>query len=543
MSSTLGPARARPEPHAGRAVRGPSRRTVIYLAIALIIVLAAVIAFYGWQALAPRAPVVPAPNHWPTNGWRATAPESHRFDSAILADGLRAIRQDGTKIHSLLVVRGGDVVLDAYFYPYDGSSVHDLASVTKSFMTTLIGIAADQGKLKLDAPMLSFFPDRTVANRDARKEHITVRHLASMTAGLACDHRPDEPTNRAMHASSDWVQFALDLPMVAEPGTTFAYCSPAMHLLSAILQKATGMTALDFARANLFEPLGIRDVQWPADPQGVTNGHGELYLHPYDAAKLGFLWLQGGQWEGKQIVSREWVRASSQMQIATGPDYGEDYGYGWWIARPNDEPTFSADGRGGQRVLVYPGMNLVLMATGGGFELDDVTGYLVAAIGKTDPLPANSAGVANMQAALAEVAQPPAAKPVPPLPEMAKSVSGHTYVFEDNPYRLASLRLDFTDSAEAILHLTHFSQNGDLLGAVGLDGQYRFTDGSDSPTETFRVGLRGAWTDAQTFELDYNQVASPNALVFTVRFDGKRATVEGPGVDWEGNVLFEGRQE
>jgi hypothetical protein len=339
------------------------------------------------------------------------------------------------------------------------------------------------------------------------------------------------------------VQFALDLPMVAEPGTTFAYCSPATHLLSAVLQQATGMTALDFARANLFAPLGIHGEQWPADPQGVTNGHGELYLYPRDAAKLGFLWLHEGQWDGEQIVSRAWVRASSEFQIATSPAYGEDYGYGWWIARPDDDPTFSADGRGGQRVLVFPAMNLVLAVTGGGFELDDIVSYLVAAIGETDPLPANPAGVADLQAALAEVAQPPAAQPVPPLPDTAWAISGQTYIFEDNPYRLARLRLDFDETAEAVLRMTHYSANGDLLGAVGLDGQYRFTDGADGPEERFRVGLRGAWTDAQTFVLDYNQVASPNALLLTARFDGDRVALEGPGLDWEGTVSFEGRQE
>jgi CubicO group peptidase (beta-lactamase class C family) len=297
----------------------------IRLAIAtLAIVAVAVAAVFIWQAVRSSTPEIPAPDYWPTNGWRTAAPETHGFDSAITAHGLRAIRQDGTRIHSLLVVSEGELILDAYFYPYDGSTVHDQASVTKSVMTTLIGIAADQGKLDLDAPMLSFFPERTIANREARKERVTVRHLISNTAGMECIHHPDEPTSRAMHASPDWIQFTLDLPMVAEPGTTFAYCSPGMHLLSAILQQATGMTTLEFARANLFEPLGILDVQWPPDPQGVTNGHGELYLQPRDMAKLGLLWLHDGEWDGKQIVAREWVRAATQSQIATGPDYSED---------------------------------------------------------------------------------------------------------------------------------------------------------------------------------------------------------------------------
>lgn len=518
----------------------PPVRLVI---VALSIVALAVAAILILRAVKPTTPAVPAPDYWPTNGWRTAAPETHGFDSAIMAQGLGSIVKDGTKVHSLLVVSGGDILLDAYFYPYDGSVVHDQASVTKSVMTTLIGIAADQGKLELDAPMLSFFPDRQVANRDARKERIKVRHLASMSAGMECIHRPDEPTNRAMHASPDWVQFTLDLPMVAEPGTTFAYCSPAMHLLSAILQEATGMTTLEFARANLFEPLGIQDMQWPPDPQGVTNGHGELYLRPRDMAKLGFLWLHDGQWDGKQIVSRKWVRAASQSQISTGPDYGEDYGYGIWIARKDEDPQyFAADGRGGQKILVVPSMNLIVVATGGGYNFDDVAKYLVAAIGKSNPLASNPQGLAGLEKALAEVKQGPAIQPVTALPGMAQTISGHTYVFDENPYQIASLRMDFDGSDEAAAYITYQDGTTDLVGKVGLDGRYRLTEFSDGPEEKFPVGMRGAWSDGQTFVLDYNQVASPNALPLTVHFDGERVTIQGPGVDWEGTVTVEGRQ-
>jgi CubicO group peptidase (beta-lactamase class C family) len=524
--------------------KAPSVSPTRWMFLALILVLLAVGSVFIRRAMKPSSPDVPAPDYWPTNGWRTAPPETHGFDSAITAHGLRAIIQDGTRIHSLLVVSGGEIILDAYFYPYDGSTVHDQASVTKSVMTTLIGIAADQGKLNLDAPMLSFFPDREIANRDARKERITVRHLASMSSGLECYHHPNEPTNQAMHASPDWVQFTLDLPMLAEPGTTFAYCSPGLHLLSAILQQATGMTTLEFARANLFEPLGIRDVQWPPDPQGITNGHGELYLRPRDAAKLGFLWLHGGEWDGKQIVSHEWVEASSRLQIDTGSNYGTDYGYGMWIARQDEEPGyFSADGRGGQRVVVIPSMNLIVVTTGGGFEFDDAVKYLEAAIGDANPLPANPAGVADLENALAEVVQPPAAQPVPPLPDMATLISGKTYHFDDNPYRLASLRMDFNESVEATVHLTYYGDIVDLLGAVGLDGQYRLAEFSESPAEKFLVGMRGAWSDTQTFVLDYNQVASPNALLLSVRFDGDQVTLEGPGIDREGTVTIEGRQE
>jgi hypothetical protein len=302
------------------------------------------------------------------------------------------------------------------------------------------------------------------------------------------------------------------------------------------------MGTLEFAHLNLFEPLGIHDVVWSTDPQGTPNGHGELYLHPRDAAKLGFLWLHGGQWEGKQIISREWVRASSQMQIATGPNYGEDYGYGWWVARPGENPTFDADGRGGQKILVFPAMDLVIVTTGGGFELGDVEDYLVAAIGKTNPLPDNPAGIAELKAALDEVAQPLAVQPVPPLPDIARTISGHTYLFDENLYHLASVFLEFNEPAEARLALTYYGDMRDYKGLVGLDGRYRFSRAWDGSRE-FIQGLRGAWTDAQTFVLDYNEIASPNAMMLSMHFDGERVTIEGPGPERDGTISVEGWQE
>ena len=158
--------------------------------------------------------------------------------------------------------------------------------------------------------MISFFPEYTIANLDARKKAITIRHLASMSAGMECSGLPDELTVKDMEASPDWVQFALDRPMAYEPGKHWEYCGLWMHLLSAILEKATGMPAQEFARINLFEPLGIQAGTWPADPQGVNMGAGNLRLFPTDMAKLGLLWLQQGRWDGRQVVSSTWVQQS-----------------------------------------------------------------------------------------------------------------------------------------------------------------------------------------------------------------------------------------
>jgi CubicO group peptidase (beta-lactamase class C family) len=175
---------------------------------------------------------VPQASYYPTQGWHTSTPEEQGFDSAKAAEGLQAMRDQGINIHSLIVIRNDNMVLDAYFYPYDGTTFHEIASVTKSVMTTLIGIAADQGKLSLDDKMVSFFPDHTIANRGFWKNQITVRQLAGMTSGLDCVSANGEQTLAEMGSAPDWVQFTLDLKVKHIPGTSFEYCSPGMHVLS-----------------------------------------------------------------------------------------------------------------------------------------------------------------------------------------------------------------------------------------------------------------------------------------------------------------------
>jgi len=454
-------------------------------------------------------------------GWQVSTPEEQGFDSAKLAEGLLAIRENGTAIHSLMIVRDEAVILDAYFDPYNGSTYHDLASVTKSVMTTLIGIAADQGKLSLDDPLLSFFPDRPIADRGERKEKITVRHLASMSSGLDCDPIDDATS---MMASQDWVRFALDLPMVYEPGTHFVYCSPGMHLLSAILQEATGMTALEFAQQNLFRPLGITNVYWTADPQGVTYGFGGLCLQPHDMAKLGSLFLHQGEWQGQQIVSGAWVESALQVHMQ-GTGRIEDYGYGWWIGQPSNEPEFLATGNGGQKIKVYPRLNLIVVMTGGGFEFSEIEPYFLAAMSDMEkPLPSNPAGVASLKAAVSAIAQGPQPEPVPPLPATARDISGQTFVFEPNRIGLLSVRLDFDESAETTIQLEMANESGPRLIRVGLDGVYR-TSRAGRP-----ILARGHWADVQTFILDYNEGPGLAAYAIRLNFEGDRLIFQAPGL-------------
>ena len=237
---------------------------------------------------------------WPTEGWVTSTPEEQGMDSALLADGLEYLmEQSGFDIHSLTVIRNGHIVTDANFFPFRAGELHDLASVTKSFTATLVGMAIEQDLIEgVEQPVLEVFPDRTVANLDADKEAMTVEDLLTMSPGFECRRSPD--TTAQMMETPDWVQFALDQPMTHEPGTAWAYCGVASHLLSAAIAETSGMHALDFASSHLLLPLGIDDARWFTDPQGNHRGWGDLFLHPHDAAKLGYLYLSGGEWDGRQ---------------------------------------------------------------------------------------------------------------------------------------------------------------------------------------------------------------------------------------------------
>lgn len=442
----------------------------------------------------------------------AAAPEGAGFSSSALAQVVAAAGQSGLPIHSLLVERGNRIILDTTFYPYDGKTVHDMASVTKSVMTTLIGIAAAEGRLDLDAPMLSFFVGRDIANRDPRKERITVRQLTQNLSGLACIGAPEEVTLGEMQASANYVQFALDLPMQAEPGARFDYCSPGMHLLSAILQQATGETAIEYGRARLFGPLGITDVTWDDDAQGVTRGWGDLHLTPADMAKLGTLWLQQGRWNGTQIVPEEWLTTATTVAVRS--DRYEDYGAGFWIG-PRSEPVpyFFASGRGGQRILVAPALDLVIVTTGGGFDPGDIIDPVVATLrDPANPLAADSAGEAALREALRAAAAGPAPQPVSDPPPLAQQITGRTFRVEPNAYGLASIRLDFPGGSEA--KMTLHDPTGAVPRPVGLDGVYRWSEGMSG----VRYGARGAWVDSRTFVIDYNTIGDIRAYTVTGQF-------------------------
>ena len=463
------------------------------------------------------------------NDWETGSPEDVGLNSTDLVQIFDFVRQREIPVHSVQIVREGKLVLDAYFYPYDSKMRHDVASVTKSITSTLIGLAIQKGVIRdVQQPLLSFFPNRSVANRDARKQKLTLEHLLTMQAGWDCGTQLNDPAINVdprlaeMRRSADWIQTALDLPMVAEPGTRFAYCNANCHLLSAIVSKTTGTNVLGFVRRELFEPLGIRDVAWPTDPHGHNHGWGDLQLHPRDMARLGQLFLQRGRWGDRQLISEQWLGEATRIRVEqTG---GNDrYGYLWWIPGENYPGVFEAVGRGGQRITVWPAQQLVIVFTGGGFETGDVVKFILKAMKSDGPLPANGEAATRLQKEIVAATKAPLAQPVAKPPAMAARVSGKTFKVSANNFGVSTLRLRFDDSAEAQAELLWNGQRVPVR--IGLDSVERF---SPNPLVNLPQAAKGEWVGENTFVLRLDLVGAINfyRLKLTFPDDGKKVVVE-----------------
>jgi CubicO group peptidase (beta-lactamase class C family) len=347
---------------------------------------------------------------WPTQGWLTSAPEAQGMDSGVLVAMLEEIQRQGHSIDSVTVIRNGYLVADAAIYPYEQDTKHIIHSCTKSIVSTLIGIAIEQEYIDgVQTPVLDFFPGRSVENIDENKKSMTLEDLLTMSSGLNCR---DSYLYRwsglnEMRASSDWVQHMLDLPMAETPGTRFEYCNGASFLLSAILTETTGMSAHEFADKHLFGPLGIADVIWPTNPQGINIGWGELKMRPQDLAKIGYLYLRGGEWDGEQIVPSLWVEESTRKHISGTLEDG--YGYQWWV---DDSGIFMAVGYAGQFIFIVPEKELVVVFNS---DLDDrdfyvpqvlLVDYIIPAVTSSEPLPTDPEAQASLRLQIEALGNP-----------------------------------------------------------------------------------------------------------------------------------------
>ncbi|MHA1124014.1 MAG: serine hydrolase domain-containing protein [Candidatus Heimdallarchaeota archaeon] len=260
-------------------------------------------------------------------------------------------------VESMVIIKNGYIVEELYFNGWTEIDFHVCWSVTKSVTSALVGIAVDEGLINLDDVVIDYFQDYTIANLDERKEAIAIGNILVMSSGL--NYLGDDLVFIPWVSSPDQVQYALDIPMATIPGTVFNYDTCASHLLSAIIERVTGITTFEYAQEKLFEPLGITHVHWEHDKQGVYYGGNGLFMEPRDMAKFGYLFINNGYWDGQQIISEEWVNLTTNEYWNFPGDWG--YAYHWWTHE--DINGYAAHGKDGQAIFVMPEEDLVVVFT------------------------------------------------------------------------------------------------------------------------------------------------------------------------------------
>ncbi|MEK0424351.1 MAG: hypothetical protein RJB11_442 [Planctomycetota bacterium] len=286
---------------------------------------------------------------------RAT-PESQGVSSEAIAKFVRAADEKVNSMHSVMILRHGKVIAEAWWAPEDATKPHVLWSLSKSFTSTAVGLAVEEGKLSIEDRVVGFFPDDLPAEPTENLRKMQVKDLLTMSTGHA-----DEPNVRQ---SQDWIKSFLAHPLPHPPGTFFRYNTPATFMQSAIVQKVTGKTVVDYLQSRLFDPLGIQPPRWDTNPQGISLGGYGLFLKTEDIAKFGQLYLQNGKWEGKQLIPATWVQQATSKQVSNGDnpssDWNQGYGFQFWRCRHN---AFRGDGKDGQFCVVLPDQDAVVVMT------------------------------------------------------------------------------------------------------------------------------------------------------------------------------------
>ncbi len=309
------------------------------------------------------------------DGWRVSSLEAEGMDIDIitrLTNNVRDGRFEG--INSILIVKNGAIVHEVYFEGYERESLQTIYSITKSVTSGLIGIAIDNGVIDgVDQTIEELLPEYAKDIKDERLRDVTLEQILTLTSGLEWDEKSfpyDDRRNSEYHQvrSRDWVKYVLERPIRDEPGTRYIYNTGSVHLLSAIIKSRSGLYANEFAEKVLFEPLGITRYDWNTDPKGYpcTGGtHGGLELGTRDVAKFGMLYLRDGKWNGKQVISADWVRESTTKHVTAFDN--TDFGYLWWLIKLkiSDTPIdiIYGAGFGGQSLALVPKLDLMWVFT------------------------------------------------------------------------------------------------------------------------------------------------------------------------------------
>jgi CubicO group peptidase (beta-lactamase class C family) len=447
-------------------------------------------------------------------------PESQGISSASILRFVEGAVQNLPELHSFMLLRHGVVVAEGWWAPYAPQHPHMLFSLSKSFTSTGVGLAVMEGRLSVDDRVLDFFPEDAPAQPDANLSRMQVRHLLSMSTGHA------EDTMRPLQERQDgnWTKAFLSLPVEFEPGTHFLYNTGASYMLSAIVQKVTGMKLLDYLEPRLFQPLGITGAAWEESPQGVNMGGFGLSIKTEDIARFGQLYLQKGMWNGRCILPAEWVEEATASQVENGSDPNSDwhqgYGYQFWRCRHG---AFRGDGACGQFCVIFPEQQAVLAITAGidnmQSVLDHVWDTLLPAMGPA-PLFEDPESQRMLALKLENLAfHAPQGEGEPPI---QAAISGQRYVIEANPMGFESVSFDFSDGG-CLFKLK--DGTCEEQAACGL-GAWRSGTSSLFNHRPAKVMASGVWTAGDTFTMTLRFYETPFCITVKAQFQDSRVHLE-----------------
>ncbi len=470
-------------------------------------------------------------------GFPRSTPEAEGVSSSGILAFLEELQNTKHEFHGLVIARHGKVIAEGWWAPYAPTLRHTLYSMSKSFTSSAVGFAVAEGKLKVDDLVLSFFPEDRPAEVSANLQALRIRDLLTMSVGS-----DKEPTHD-MVKEENWVRHFLGHSITHAPGSVFLYNSAATYMCSAIVQKVTGQKVIDYLTPRLFEPLGIEGATWETCPRGINTGGWGLSVPTEALARFGQLYLQKGQWNGRQILPQKWVEEATAFHIqqpspekparpAETNDWLQGYGYQFWRCTHGG---YRGDGAFGQFTIVLPEQDVVIAIQSESpnmqGQLDLVWQHLAPAF-TSDPLPAEPVRQERLRRMLTSLALPlPPGKKTSPT---SASINAKTFQLEKNELGLENVAFTFDENgvattwhAAGVEHTIRCGFGQWQSGETALPGTpVRLISGGAPPAGTLHpVTSAGGWTDDQTLRLKWRYIESPHHDNVVCRFDGDQVQI------------------
>ncbi|HLY70560.1 MAG TPA: serine hydrolase [Puia sp.] len=464
-------------------------------------------------------------------------PEQQGVSSADIINFLEAAAKSKTEFHSFMLLRHGKVVAEGWWNPYQPELRHTLYSCSKSFTATAIGFALNEKLLSLNDKVVSFFPNDLPDPVSPYLAELTVKDVLMMSDGMDPD-----PSFTVASRDSNWIKGFLAVTIKNEPGTKFLYNSLGTYMLSAIIQKITGQKTVDYLKSRLFDPLGIKGIDWETDRKGINTGGWGLRVKTADMAKFAELFLQKGKWNGKQILPASWVEEASTMKIMQDPDapqskkdssdWLQGYCYQMWRCRNN---AYRGDGAYGQFMIVMPDQDAALAITAETANMQEeinlVWKYLLPAF-KNGPLPDDKSEDLKLHEMIKTLALPVPAKNKEVI---QSSISGKTFAVESNKMQWQQIGFDFSNEGCKVrlqtdkgIYQIGFGPGNWKFGETNMQGPSLVATAIENISMLFPAKIAGAytWKDANTLQLVLRYIESPHSETFVCHFTGNKITID-----------------